>query len=82
MKQCHTVRVAGPFSIDALIETHFGSSGTVLGYNIRGPGQDPYWLYSEDELQLKLDELVAQFREKKSRLTALATAEGNLKRDG
>jgi hypothetical protein len=65
MKQRHTVQVAGPFSIDALIETHLGTEGTVLGYNIRGPGQDPYWLYSEDELAAKLDELLTKLHNEK-----------------
>jgi hypothetical protein len=59
MKQRKTVRVAGPFSVEALIETYRDNSSKVLGYNIRGPGSDPHWLYSEAELATKLDELQA-----------------------
>ena len=36
MKQRKTVRVAGPFSVEALIETYPDNSSKVLGYNIRG----------------------------------------------
>ena len=61
MKQRHTVRIAGPFRVDAMIETSLGAASKVLGYNIRGPGQDPNWLYSEEELAIKLDELLAKF---------------------
>jgi hypothetical protein len=61
MKQRHTVRVAGPFSVDAVIETSLDTTSKVLGYNIRGPGQDPNWLYSEEELAIKLDELLVKF---------------------
>jgi len=60
MKQRKTVRVAGPFSVDALIETYLNKTGKVLGYNIRGPGSDPHWLYSEEELATKLEELQAR----------------------
>ena len=59
MKQRKKVRVAGPFSVDALIETYVNGTSKVLGYNIRGPGQDPNWLYSEEELLVKIDELLA-----------------------
>jgi hypothetical protein len=62
MKQRTTVRVAGPFSVEALIETYPDNTGKVLGYNIRGPGADPHWLYSEDELAARLDELQARER--------------------
>ena len=55
MKQRKTVRVAGPFSVEALIETYPDNSSKVLGYNIRGPGSDPHWLYSEEELAAKLE---------------------------
>jgi hypothetical protein len=65
MKQRSTVRVALPFSVDALIETYPDNTGKVLGYNIRGPGSDPHWLYSEDELAVKLDELQARVRGEK-----------------
>jgi hypothetical protein len=41
MKQRKTVRVAGPFSVEALIETYPDNTSRVLGYNIRGPGSDP-----------------------------------------
>ena len=51
MKQRKTVRLAGPFSVEALIETHPNNSSKVLGYNIRGPGSDPHWLYSEEGLR-------------------------------
>ena len=37
MKQRKTVRLAGPFSVEALIETYPDNSSKVLGYNIRGP---------------------------------------------
>ena len=60
MKQRKTVRVAGLFSVDALIETYPDNSGKVLGYNIRGPGSDPNWLYSEEELAAHLDDLQAK----------------------
>jgi hypothetical protein len=60
MKQRKTVRVAGPFSVDALIETYPHDTGKVLGYNIRGPGSDAHWLYSEEELAARLDELQAR----------------------
>jgi hypothetical protein len=60
MKQRYTVRVAGPFSVDAIIERSSDATSKVLGYNIRGPGQDPNWLYSEEELSTKLDELLAK----------------------
>jgi hypothetical protein len=59
MKQRKTVRVAGPFSVDALIETYPNDTSKVLGYNIRGPGSDPHWLYSEEELAVQLDELMS-----------------------
>jgi len=59
MKQRKTVRVAGPFSVEALIETYADNSSKVLGYNIRGPRSDPHWLYSEDELAAKLEDLQA-----------------------
>ena len=36
MKQRKTVRVAGPFSVEAQIETYPDKSSEVLGYNIRG----------------------------------------------
>jgi hypothetical protein len=62
MKQRKTVRVAGPFSVDALIETYPHKTSKVLGYNIRGPGSDPHWLYSEAELAVQLDELQARVR--------------------
>ena len=62
MKQRKTVRVAGPFSVDALIETYPDNTGKVLGYYIRGPGSDPHWLYSEEELAAQLDELQARVR--------------------
>jgi hypothetical protein len=65
MKQRKTVRVAGPFSVEALIETYPDNSSKVLGYNIRGPGSDPHWLYSEEELAAKLDELLARVAAKK-----------------
>ena len=55
MKQRKTVRLAGPFSVEALIETYPDNSSKVLGYNIRGPGSDPHWLYSEEELAAKLE---------------------------
>ena len=55
MKQRKTVRVAGPFSVEALIETYADKTSKVLGYNIRGPGSDPHWLYSEEELAAKLE---------------------------
>jgi len=57
MKQRKTVRVAGSFSVEALIETYPDNSSKVLGYNIRGPGSDPHWLYSEEELAAKLEDL-------------------------
>ena len=60
MKQRKTVRVAGPFSVEALIETDPDKSSKVLGYNIRGPGSDPHWLYSEEELGAKLEHLQAR----------------------
>ena len=59
MKQRKTVRVAGPFSVDALIETCADGTSKVLGYNIRGPGSDPHWLHSEEELAVQLDELMS-----------------------
>ena len=59
MKQRKTVRVAGPFSVEALIETYPDNSSKFLGYNIRGPGSDPHWLYSE-ELAAKLEHLQAR----------------------
>jgi len=62
MKQRTTVRVASPFSVDALIETYPDNTSKVLGYNIRGPGADPHWLYSEEELAARLDELQAKER--------------------
>jgi hypothetical protein len=62
MKQRKTVRVAEPFSIEALIETYPDNTSKVLGYNIRGPGSDPHWLYSEEELAAQLDELQARVR--------------------
>ena len=55
MKQRKTVRVAGPFSVEALIETHADKTSKILGYDIRGPGSDPHWLYSEEELAAKLE---------------------------
>jgi len=58
MKQRKTVRVSGPFSVDALIETYPDGTSKVLGYNIRGPGSDPHWLFSEEELAVQLDELM------------------------
>lgn len=45
--------------MDALIETYLNNTSKVLGYNIRGPGSDPHWLYSEEELATKLEELLA-----------------------
>ena len=60
MKQRKTVRLAGPFSVEALIETYPDNSSRVLGYNIRGPGSDPHWLYSEEELAAKLEHLQAR----------------------
>ena len=36
MKQRKTVRVAGPFSVEALIETYPDNPSKVLGYNIQG----------------------------------------------
>ena len=57
MKHRKTVRVAGPFSVEALIETYPDNSSKVLGYNIRGLGSDPHWLYSEEELPAKLEYL-------------------------
>ena len=60
MKQRKTVRVAGSFSVEALIETYPDNSSKVLGYNIRGPGSDPHWLYSEEELAAKLEHLQAR----------------------
>lgn len=59
MKQRKTVRVAGPFSVDALIETGPDGTSKVLGYNIRGPGSDPHWLYSEEQLAVQLDKLMS-----------------------
>jgi hypothetical protein len=59
MKQRTTVRVTFPFSVDALIETYPDNTSKVLGYNIRGPGADPHWLYSEEELAVRLVELQA-----------------------
>jgi hypothetical protein len=62
MKQRKTVRVAEPFTIEALIETYPDNTSRVLGYNIRGPGSDPHWLYSEEELAAQLEELQARVR--------------------
>lgn len=62
MKQRKTVRVAGSFSIDALIETYLDNTSKVIGYNIRGPGSDPNWLYPEHQLAARLDELQATMR--------------------
>ena len=59
MKERKTVRVAGPFSVDALIETYLDNTSKVLGYNIRGPGSDPNWLYPEHQLAARLDALQA-----------------------
>jgi hypothetical protein len=36
MKQRKTARVAGPFSVEALIETHADKTSKILGYDIRG----------------------------------------------
>jgi hypothetical protein len=66
MKQRKTVRVAGPFSVDALIETYPDNTGKVLGYNIRGPGSDAHWLYSEEELEAQLDDLQARVPERRA----------------
>ena len=55
MKQRKKVRVAGPFSVETLIETHADKTSKILGYDIRGPGSDPHWLYSEEELAAKLE---------------------------
>jgi hypothetical protein len=56
------VRVEGPFSVEALIETYLDNTSKVLGYSIRGPGSDPYWLYPEHNLAARLDELQAMMR--------------------
>jgi hypothetical protein len=55
MKGRKTVRVAGHFSVEALTETYPDNTSKFLGYNIRGPGSDPHWLYSEEELAAKLE---------------------------
>jgi len=60
MKRRTKVRDEGPFSIYAVAEDTLDGEPDLLGYNIEGPGADPSWLYSEEQLPPKLEELKAE----------------------
>ena len=38
------------------LQDHLDGSSQVIGYNIRGPGTDPTWLYTAEEVVAKLEE--------------------------
>ena len=60
MKRRTKVRDDGPFSIYAVAEDTLDGTPNPLGYNIEGPGADPSWLYSEEQLAPALEELKAK----------------------
>ena len=54
------VRRDGEFLVVEQLAEHLGLEKRVAGYNIRGPGSDPTWLYSEEQVAPKLEELKAK----------------------
>ena len=47
------VRRDGEFLVVEQLAEHLGLEKRVAGYNIRGPGSDPTWLYSEEQVAPK-----------------------------
>ena len=60
MKRRTKVRDDSPFTIYAVAEDTLDGEPDLLGYNIEGPGADPTWLYSEEQLASALEELKAK----------------------
>jgi hypothetical protein len=60
MKRRTKVRDDGPFTIYEVAEDTLDGTPELLGFNIEGPGADPSWLYSQDQLATKLEELKAE----------------------
>jgi hypothetical protein len=60
MKRRTKFRDEGPFTIYAVAEDTLDGTPDLLGYNIEGPGADPSWLFTEEQLEHKLEELKAE----------------------
>ena len=76
MKQRKTVRVAGPFSVEALIETYPDNPSKVLGYNIRGLGSAPRrssrlnWKIDGREFKAVFADIEGDMAQQRARLAA------------
>jgi len=60
MPRGKTVRTDGPFEVIAAKAYLDGKSEARPVFNILGPGSDPTWIYSEEEIPAKLEELKAK----------------------
>ena len=52
----------GEYIVVEQLQDDLDDSSQVIGYNIRGPGADPTWLYTAEEVVAKLKELTEDRR--------------------